>query len=227
MQAYEEGWQHICLTPPVINPYIIMKKLLFISAILLGTSAWAQHLKLEPGFKAGLNTSTFSSDNNIKYTPRIAYNVGVFTHIHLTPKLAIQPEAVFSAQGARYTSAGVDYASNFNYLNIPVMGQYMFGNGFRVQTGPQLGVLLDARRKELGSDRIKAIGPDHRNFDFAWGVGASYLSSSGLGADARVTLGITNISAPFADNPVTNMRNNTIQVGLFYQFKAMEEPERE
>jgi len=191
------------------------------------TMLMAQHLVLEPGFKAGFNTSTFTSDNGVKYSPRLAYNVGVFTHIHLNSRFAVQPELVFSSQGARYSAFGVDYTSSFSYLNIPVMGQYMFGNGFRLQTGPQLGVLLDARQKEAGSDKMHVIGPDYKNLDFGWGLGVSYLSNMGLGADARVNMGLTNISTQIADNPPFTMRNQVVQLGLFYQFKPLVEPPRE
>ena len=35
-------------------------------------------------------------------------------------------------------------ALRLNYINVPVL-QYMFGDGFRLQTGPQLGILTNAK----------------------------------------------------------------------------------
>ncbi len=41
-------------------------------------------------------------------------------------------------QGAKMTVAGGQTQTiNLNYVNVPVLVQYMFDNGFRLQTGPQ------------------------------------------------------------------------------------------
>jgi hypothetical protein len=55
--------------------------------------------------------------------------------------LALQPEAVYSSQGAKYTVNGAEHTLSLNYINIPLQIQYMFDNGFRLQTGPQAGFL--------------------------------------------------------------------------------------
>ena len=38
-----------------------------------------------------------------------------------------------------------DREDKFTYLNLPVLAQVMFGEGFRVQTGPQFGLLNECK----------------------------------------------------------------------------------
>lgn len=88
----------------------------------------------------------------------------------------------------------------------------MFDEGFRLQTGPQLGFLTTAKTKsgDLEVNRKDELS----SIDFSWAFGASYLCRQGLGIDARYNLGINNISE---DNDF-EAKNRVFQVGLFYQF---------
>ena len=124
--------------------------------------------------------------------------------------LRVQPELVFSMQGGEDESENMKL--KLNYINIPVLAQYMTNEGFRLQTGPQLGILTSAESKfgdvEIDSD------DDVSTADFSWVFGAGYLFRSGFGIDARYNLGISNIS----DNESFEARNRVFQVGVFYQF---------
>jgi hypothetical protein len=131
-------------------------------------------------------------------------------HIHLSRSFAIQPEVVFSAQGAEYGNTKL----KANYVNIPVLAQYMFGNGFRLQTGPQLGILAGSEVKN-GSTETD-LDDVFKTTDFSWSFGTSYLTKSGLGLDARYNLGLSNINKN--DNGA-EIKNRVWQLGLFYQFR--------
>src|SRR4029077_2049019 len=123
--------------------------------------------------------------------------------------VAVQPELFFSGQGGKDGGEVV----RLGYLNIPLLLQYMAGNGFRLQTGPQLGILLKAEDEVDNvtiniKDNLKAV-------DFSWAFGASYkFPNCGMGVDARYNLGISNIS----DGGPNNMQNRVLSLGLFYQF---------
>src|SRR3982750_3800634 len=52
-----------------------------------------------------------------------------------------QPEVVYSQQGTQLANKETQ---RVNYLNIPVLGQLMFGRGFRYKTGPQLRLRTNA-----------------------------------------------------------------------------------
>ena len=88
----------------------------------------------------------------------------------------------------------------------------MFGDGFRIETGPQGGLLLNAK-SESGNAEAD-IDNNFKRGDFAWTFGAGYLSHSGLGVDFRYNAGLTNIS-----ETTNEVKNRVWQFGLFYQFR--------
>jgi hypothetical protein len=157
-------------------------------------NAPAGHVTL--GVKGGLNLYNIHNDNNTSYDQRIGFNIGLLGHIHRDSQWAIQPELVYSAQGAKN--------HNLGYLNIPVLLQYMFDNGFRIQAGPQLGLMVS-------SDNDNAYKP----LDIALSVGVSYVvPSTGFGLDLRYNHGLNDIS----ESSDVKSTNRGIQFGLFYLF---------
>jgi hypothetical protein len=118
---------------------------------------------------------------------------------------------VYSNQGAELDE--LDSRFKFGYINVPVMFQYMFKNGFRIQTGPQAGFLLKATRDDGNSE--SDIKDNINSFDFAWSFGLGYITKSRLGIDARYNLGLSDLNK----NPALKYQNRVFQVGLFYQFK--------
>lgn len=184
-----------------------MKTLLSLVLFLsLGALVKAQDTHF--GIKAGLNVSSLDVKQGVDFDSKAGFHVGGLAHIHLSPHFAVQPELVYSQQGGK---DGND-KWNLNYLNIPVLLQYMGGGGFRVQTGPQLGFAVSSKIKS--GDIEQNIHNSINTVDFSWSFGASYLFPEGLGVDARYNLGITNVND--ADFP--EVRNRVFQAGLFYQF---------
>ncbi|MEO7263268.1 MAG: porin family protein [Ferruginibacter sp.] len=163
------------------------------------------------GFKAGVNIATLGTEQSPKPSALIGLHAGLLAHIHVADKFAVQPEVVYSMQGAKDKSDNSEL--RLGYLNVPVLVQYMFSNGLRLETGPQAGILLSAKEKDNN------VSVDVKNgvngFDFSWAAGVGYLSKMGLGADARFNFGLSNINK----NNIGKLRNNVAQIGLFYQFK--------
>lgn len=186
------------------------KTILFAAAIVLTQLLNAQRNSVEWGIKGGVNAANFKIEPSFNSDSRIGLHLGGLAHIHVSEHFAIQPELMFSGQGADY---GNDREDKFNYLNLPVLAQVMFGEGFRVQTGPQAGLLVNAKSENGNAE--SDIDDNFNRGDFAWTFGGGYLSRSGLGLDVRYNLGISNISK---DNDV-DIKNRVWQFGLFYQFR--------
>ena len=172
-----------------------------IAAILITGVASAQHGNAPAGhvtlgIKGGLNMYNINNDNNTSYDQRTGYNFGLLGHIHRNSEWAFQPELVYSAQGAENHKLG--------YINIPVLIQYMFDNGFRIQAGPQAGFLVSSDNDI-----------DYNPIDLALSAGVSYvLPSTGFGFDLRYNHGFSDINK---SNDVKSY-NRGIQLGLFYLF---------
>jgi hypothetical protein len=184
-----------------------MKTILFI-ALLVSFCTFAKAQDTHFGLKAGLNISSLDVKHGVDWDAKAGFHIGGLAHVHLAPHFAVQPELVFSQQGGK---DGND-KWKINYLNIPVLLQFMTGTGFRIQTGPQLGFAVSSEFKQ-GNVEIDN-DDDVNTVDLSWTFGASYLCAGGFGIDARYNHGITNIYEP----EVPEVRNRVFQLGVFYQF---------
>src|SRR5450432_1195273 len=158
-----------------------MKNLsIFITSLFLLFTAKAQQANF--GVKGGVNVAQLHfSDDQISSDNKVGLNFGVFAHIHASKTWAIQPELLFSLEGAQKVgNAGTNY--NLNYLNVPVLLQYMFSNGFRLEGGPQIGFLLNAKTK---SGDVTVDNNGFKSTSVSIPLGAGYLTSSGVGFDVR------------------------------------------
>src|ERR1700750_1570268 len=137
----------------------------------------AQSADTHFGLKAGVNVSSLDVKDGVDFDSKAGLYLGGLAHVHLSPHFAVQPELLYSQQGGK----DGEEKWKLNYINIPVLLQYMAGNGFRLQTGPQVGFAVSSKRED-GDVEIN-IHDDINTVDFSWAVGASYLFAEGIGID--------------------------------------------
>ena len=184
---------------------VFMKKILLTLMVIFAFNVLiAQHKHVEFGIKGGVNFAALNYDDNSDMNTRTSFHIGGLAHVHLSKQFAIQPELMYSGQGANYSGADI----KLSYINVPVIAQYMFGMGLRLETGPQFGFLVGAKAGD--NDAMDLFN----GFDMSWAFGAGYITPGGFGVDARYNLGLTDISE--GNN---NVKNSVWQLGLFYQFK--------
>lgn len=177
------------------------------SAMLMASSVSAQHVNM--GIKGGLNLYSIDGDNSSNNELKPGLHLGFLWHIHKSDNFAVQPELVYSVQGANLPGS---VKLNLGYVNVPILFQYMFNNGFRLEAGPQIGVLLHAESELSGnSDNVK---DDFKSIDIALAGGIGYVSPSGFGLDARYNYGLSNINDLTSDK----FTNSGFQFGIFYLF---------
>lgn len=179
-----------------------------IIAILFMTAGTVNAQNIHIGTKIGLNSYTVNTDNNSNPDSRIGLHAGLIGHIHLSNQFALQPEIVYSMQGAKNGSTEL----KLDYLNIPFIFQYMFDNGFRLQAGPQLGFLLNA---EVENGVTVDVKDAYKSIDAGLSFGAGYIHPpTDFGIDIRYNLGLNDIS----ENSSLMSTNRGLQVGIFYLF---------
>ncbi|MEJ7588564.1 MAG: porin family protein [Ferruginibacter sp.] len=186
------------------------------ATILMTGTAVAQHSsqKAAIGVKGGLNLYTIKQAQGINYDAKVGFNAGLLAHIHLVKHVALQPEIVYSRQGGKGSGAGVAFERNLDYINVPVLAQYMFDNGFRIEAGPQVGILVNATHKS-GNTLTTDVKSFYKTADVGLAGGISYVHpASGFGVDLRYNLGLSNINK---DNNVKST-NQGGQLGIFYLF---------
>ena len=187
-----------------------MKKLFCIVATVLLSVLFVGAQQTHFGLKAGVNIASVAIDGGDDYDSKAGLHIGGLAHIHITNHFALQPELVYSMQGGK--DEDPDVKLKLNYINVPLLAQYMTNDGFRLQTGPQLGFLVTAKSK-VGDVEVDR-DDDLSSLDFSWAFGVGYLFPSGFGLDARYNLGISNIS----DDESFEAKNRVFQFGVFYQF---------
>jgi opacity protein-like surface antigen len=183
-----------------------MKKLLLavITVFFIG-NVNAQSIKF--GVKSGVNFATISGEG-INVDSRIGFHIGGVAEINVSDKFSVQPELVYSTQGAKLR----DFATiELDYISVPIMAKYHVTKGLSLEFGPQFSFLvndgIDFENNDAETEDIEA-----ENFDLSAGIGLGYKLDSGLFFQTRYNLGITTIS----ENP--DLKNGVFQVSVGYQF---------
>ncbi len=154
----------------------------------------------EFGVKAGLNLSSLNSTESFGADSQIGLHLGVFGRYLWSQRLSGKVELLYSALGARSDRFFVfeDYSLNLYYLNLIASGEIMLTDGFRLELGPYLGVLMSARQSfhDMNLDVIQdgraQAESDETNFvDVGIMAGATYTFDSGFGIGLRYQQGFT------------------------------------
>lgn len=179
-----------------------MKKIILTMAAVFAVSfANAQDKKggssdMKFGVKAGYANTNFTGDADTDAASN--FYIGGLVDFAISEKFHIQPELLYSMEGADNDETGL------NFVRIPVMAKYYVADSFSLQAGPQFGFVA-------GGDAIK---DSLKSLDYGLGIGAGYELESGLFFDARYNLGLANIS----DVDGFDVGTSSFNVGLGYRF---------
>ncbi|MCC9042131.1 PorT family protein [Myroides sp. M-43] len=197
-----------------------MKKLLLLLLVITGVSqtyAKEKQRKLNPGVRAGWSISNITNTGG-EY--RTNFYAGVQLPIRLAKFYELQPELVYSRQGANNATDRYVYPENYrgntdmtiDYIDINMINKFHFGR-INLQVGP--GIAINTSSNESN------ITPVDLTFNFGLGIDITRR----LGIEARWMPGIIDIndtgnysySGNYYDSSET-MRNNTFQIGAYFKF---------
>jgi opacity protein-like surface antigen len=168
------------------------KKLLLILALLLLFKLIQAQEKNETafkrfGFRVGAN---FSHVNFAKGIPpplvpiitnwKAGINIGFFVAVHLAKNLDLQPEYVFSQMGGDVKAANTSY--HFNYLSMPVLLKYQPHKKIFLLAGPQLDMLIGAKKSVNGVSKDFTHNTEARSIGFTAGLEYQLVKSLFVGA---------------------------------------------
>src|SRR6218665_729774 len=179
-----------------------MKKIIVAAVLFLATSATmnAQFLKL--GVKAGVNFASQTGDafpeQNIDKEGITSFHAGLVAELKLLEKFSIQPELLYSTQGATYKNAVSEFKNELGYLSIPVMAKFYLTKSVSLEVGPQASFLLS----EKNDFDVK----NAETFDFGLNAGLGLKITEGLFVQARYGLGLTEASKD------ANIKNTVFQL---------------
>lgn len=193
-----------------------MKKIV-LSFVVLATTVLASQAQTRFGLKLGMNLMTLGGDDveDADLKSKIGFHAGGIVNIPVSDNFAIQPELLYSGEGAKMED-GDDRANyNLSYINVPIMLQYV-NSGFHAEFGPQVGLLVAAKldTKIGGVNNDIDIKDQLKGANFSLALGAGYRLTNGFGFGARYTLGLGNI----ADAPDAEIKTRGFQIGISYLF---------
>jgi hypothetical protein len=190
-----------------------------ILVMLISTCFMYASAQVQFGVKAGYNLANLTtSPSQSGISSNSDFSAGVLASIPLFSSCALQPEILYSGQGASFSDSFATGKLNYGYLNVPVLFKYQHASGLFAETGPQVGFLLSAKEKD-GNQSFDAKSST-QSVDFSWAFGIGYKLPMGLGIDARYNLGLTNLAKGSGSSDGT-VKNSVFQFGLFYMFKGL------
>jgi hypothetical protein len=118
--------------------------------------------------------------------------------VNFNAPFSLWGELNLSMEGARWeedygTGSTLSGITRLWFLNIPLTGQYRFGNGFYGEAGIQPGFLLSARDKYEGSSYDYGEYVKKVHVSVPLGIGKEFDNNFGL--SFRFIPGLTNINA--------------------------------
>lgn len=192
--------------------------MLFVAVVLMAFTVNAQDVNF--GLKAGANFATITGDDTDDLSTRTSFHVGALAEIGISDTFSIQPEVLYSSQGAEYEdSDGYDGKFKLDYLNIPVLAKVTVAEGLSVEAGPQIGFLLSAKDEYddgAGDSGEEDIDEFIKGTDFGAAVGLTYGLANGINFGARYTFGISDIND--VSESTSEIRNGVFMISVGYLF---------
>ncbi len=211
-----------------------MKKALVVTALLTTCCAMAP-AQVVLGVKAGAGLSKVMVMNvpaNLDfegYDYRFSIQGGATATQPISEKFSIAAELLYELKGTIFPASDVSEEAqlSLHYLSLPVLANYEFFQGFRIEVGPQIGYRLAA-----DIDKLSNVAPFTAEdiYNVEWDVGLSggikYYAPYNLYLSARYTHGLSQVSnlkftdangEPYAD---IKLQNQAFQLSLGYEFKT-------
>jgi Outer membrane protein beta-barrel domain len=195
-----------------------MKRILLV-VIAAGIMVFAR-AQVQFAVKAGVNIADLNlsgGPSGFTFSTKTDFSGGIFVSVPLFSNCFLQPEVVYSGQGASFKDSLATVKDNYNYINVPVLFKYLHSSGLFAETGPQIGFLLSANEKVNG--QTFDMKSNTQSTDFSWVFGIGYKLPLGLGIDLRYNLGLVNLAkGSYTDGTI---KNSVFQFGLFYMFPKL------
>jgi opacity protein-like surface antigen len=187
-----------------------MKKTILTAVVLFAMSASVQAQLVKFGIKGGLNYANQNgseitiNSTNYQTSAITSYHAGLVAEIKLLDSFSIQPELLYSTQGATYKNAVSEFTNEVGYLSIPVMAKIYLSKVVSLELGPQASFLL--------SERNDFASKDATTFDFAANAGLGFKITKSFFIQARYSLGLTDASID------AEVQNSVVQVSAGFLF---------
>ncbi len=206
------------------NLFCIALLLMIVSSIVVeGQNKYFRRSepKFGYGIKAGVNissqsTNVSSADYDIQNIVR--YNGGGYCNYFFYRFLAVQPELMLSGKGVHWKDFYDDMKDILTYIDIPLLIRYQPVQFVNIQAGPQIGFMVRAMQKDMGTGVKQQINDYYNFFDFgvAFGVEANLPNHINLTVRYVFSLSPSTTDVLYVDP----WYNNFLQFSLGYRLSG-------
>ena len=184
-----------------------MKKTIATLILLVLGTGLSQAQLLEFGVKGGVNFANYTGGDvsGVDFKTITSYHAGMVMELKVFENFAIQPELLYSTQGAELEGLGDQVKNELGYLSIPVLAKfYLTSNELSLELGPQASFLV--------SERNEVDANDTNSFEFGIAGGLSYKITKSIFVSGRYVAGLTDAKKD------ADVKNSLIQFSLGYMF---------
>ena len=210
-----------------------MKRVLFFVMALATMAITSQtQAQVKYGVKAGLNLSRFTENFE---TMKPGFHAGIYAQVKLHPMFSIQPEVLYSMQGATeeetnttlgqtITAKGVVTSHN---IIVPLMLQFTPIRPLTIEAGPQFGfnlgmslyseVTMSGLVDDSFEESVDLGEEDYKMFDFGLAAGLKYNVTSNVNVYARYVFGLTPVFE-YPEGYDDKAMNQNLMIGVGFTF---------
>jgi hypothetical protein len=187
-----------------------MKKTILVAVVLFAMSNAAQAQLVKFGIKGGVNyanqngSSITVNSTNYETSAITNYHAGLVAEVKLTDGFSIQPELLYSTQGATYKNAFTEFKNELGYLSVPLLAKFHLNKTVSLDLGPQASFLL--------SERNNFDYNNAETFEFAALGGLSFNITKSFFLQGRYVLGLTEASKD------AQVKNSALQISAGFTF---------
>lgn len=160
----------------------------------------AQIMKI--GIKAGVNYANFTS-SKLQTDALTSYHAGLVANFRLSEKFSIQPEVMYSTQGASYKNVVDEVKAELGYVSVPVLARIGLGKSVSLDLGPQFSWL---------ASKNVDVNTDVKELDFGAAGGLSLKLTDNFFLQGGYILGLSEIGKN------ADIKNSVGQLSIGYMF---------
>lgn len=176
----------------------VILTMVFLFSLQFGVKA--QIMKI--GIKAGVNYANFES-SDLQTDALTSYHAGLVANFRLSDKFSIQPEVLYSTQGASYKNVVDEVKAELGYVSVPILARVGLGKSVTLDLGPQFSW--------LASKNVDTT-TDVKELDFGAAGGLSLKLTNNLFLQGRYVLGLSEIGKN------ADIKNSVGQLSLGFMF---------
>ncbi|MCR5364575.1 MAG: PorT family protein [Prevotella sp.] len=165
-------------------------------------------LQPKVGIGIGMLSGEWKTYAGFDNKSRVGLVAGVEGEYYATEWLGIALGLNYAQQGWKMEGNGLEETFKYDYLNVPLTGNFYVAKGLALKTGVQFGFLMSAK---VGDADVKD-GCEKLNLSIPIGVSYEY---GNVVLDLRYNLGLSKTNKEGNDN---KLRSDLLQITLGYKF---------